>query len=92
MGFTATLVGGSVGFVAQMTSNAVQKIPLSRQPWMHVLCAVGGAWGANKWVQTETELLADINEMRAHKGLPPMVGTKYYFPMVPPTYITEDEQ
>jgi hypothetical protein len=52
---------------------------------MHVLCATGGAWAANKWVQTERAMLADVNEIRSYKGLPPMVGTRHYFPFVTPS-------
>ena len=52
---------------------------------MHVFCTVGGAWAANKWVNLEKNLLADVNEIRAYKGLPPMVGTRSYFPLVPPS-------
>ena len=52
---------------------------------MHALCTVGGAWAANKWVKLETSMIADINELRVSKGLPPMVGSHYFFPMVPPT-------
>eukprot|EP00538_Stauroneis_constricta_P003949 CAMPEP_0119562458 /NCGR_PEP_ID=MMETSP1352-20130426/20483_1 /TAXON_ID=265584 /ORGANISM="Stauroneis constricta, Strain CCMP1120" /LENGTH=90 /DNA_ID=CAMNT_0007610865 /DNA_START=12 /DNA_END=284 /DNA_ORIENTATION=- len=85
MGFATSLIGGALGFTAQVMSNSIQKIPLSRQPWMHVICTGGGAWAANKWSKTETELLMDINEIRAYKGLPPMVGTKYYAPLVPPS-------
>jgi hypothetical protein len=51
---------------------------------MHVLCTFGGAWVANKWVKLERDLLADVNEIRSYKGLPPMVGSRYYFPFVPP--------
>jgi hypothetical protein len=54
------------------------------EPWMHVLCTVGGAWAAEKWVAAKHELLADVNEIRAFKGLPPMVGSKNYMPFVPP--------
>jgi hypothetical protein len=54
------------------------------EPWMHVICTLGGAWVANKWVMVEKDLLADVNEIRAHKGLPPMVGSHYFFPFVPP--------
>lgn len=56
------------------------------EPWFHVLYTVGGAWAANKWVKLEAGLLADVNEIRAYKGLPPMVGTTYYFPLVPPKF------
>lgn len=54
------------------------------EPWMHVLCTLGGAWAANKWVNTKHAMLADVNELRAFQGLPPMVGTSSYFPFVPP--------
>lgn len=51
---------------------------------MHVMCTIGGAWAANKWIQLERRLLADVNEIRAYKGLPPMVGTHWVYPLVPP--------
>ena len=54
------------------------------EPWMHVLCTIGGAWAAQKWVNAKHELLADVNELRAYRGLPPMVGSKTYLPFVPP--------
>lgn len=58
--------------------------PLCAEPWMHVLCTFAGAWAANKWVTVEKNMLADVNEIRASKGLPPMVGTRAFFPLVPP--------
>ena len=60
------------------------------EPWMHAIMTVGGAWGANKWVQIENQLLADVNEIRAYKGLPPMVGT-HYFPLLPRAVAPEDQ-
>jgi hypothetical protein len=45
---------------------------------------MGGAWGAHKWINLENNLLADVNEIRAYKGLPPMVGTHHTFPLIPP--------
>eukprot|EP00529_Nitzschia_sp_RCC80_P040735 CAMPEP_0113457626 /NCGR_PEP_ID=MMETSP0014_2-20120614/9506_1 /TAXON_ID=2857 /ORGANISM="Nitzschia sp." /LENGTH=85 /DNA_ID=CAMNT_0000349129 /DNA_START=103 /DNA_END=360 /DNA_ORIENTATION=- /assembly_acc=CAM_ASM_000159 len=83
-------MGGLLGFTAQCMSNAIQKIPLSRQPWMHVACTIGGAWALNKWVKVEKDLLADVNEIRASKGLPPMVGTHWVFPLVPPNFEPEE--
>ena len=59
---------------------------------MHVLCTLGGAWGANKWVQIERDLLADVNELRANKGLPPMVGSHYFFPFVPNVQVDESKK
>mmetsp|Transcript_26628 Transcript_26628/g.62549 ORF Transcript_26628/g.62549 Transcript_26628/m.62549 type:complete len:93 (-) Transcript_26628:274-552(-) len=84
MGLSTLFVGGGLGFAAQCTSNAIQKIPVSRQPWMHVLCTIGGAWAAQKWTNAKYTMLADVNELRAYKGLPPMVGSNTYFPFVPP--------
>ena len=56
---------------------------------MHVICTLGGAWVANKWVKLESDLLADINEIRAYKVLLPMVGTHYFFPFVTPSLNVE---
>jgi hypothetical protein len=33
MGFTTALIGGTLGFTAQVMSNSIQKIPLSRRKW-----------------------------------------------------------
>ena len=61
------------------------------EPWMHVLCTFGGAWAATKWVNVKYALLADVNEIRAYKGLPPMVGSRNYFPFVPPIELGKEE-
>ena len=58
----------------------------SLEPWMHVLCVCGGAWAANKWVQAEANLLEDVNELRAYKGLPPLAGSHNWVPFVPPSF------
>lgn len=34
-----------------------------------------GYWAGNYYVRTEKKLVLDINELRADKGLPPLVGT-----------------
>lgn len=52
------------------------------------MCTLGGGWAANKWVEIERNLLADVNEIRAYKGLPPMVGSHNY-PLVPPSFEVE---
>ena len=61
------------------------------EPWMHVLCTVGGAWAIHKWMAVKEQLLVDINEIRYYKGLPPVVGTHYFFPLVPPDLKTAEE-
>ena len=55
-------------------------------PWMHVLCGCGGAWAANKWVKVKQDMLENVNEIRAYKGLPPVVGTHHYVPFMPPSF------
>ena len=44
-------------------------------PWMHVGLFFVGAWAGNKYVQVEEQLVKDINEIRADRGLPPLAGT-----------------
>lgn len=56
------------------------------------MCTVGGAWAANKWMKLEAYMIADINDLRASKGLPPMVGSHYFFPFVPPTLEVEEKK
>mmetsp|Transcript_28649 Transcript_28649/g.61118 ORF Transcript_28649/g.61118 Transcript_28649/m.61118 type:complete len:88 (+) Transcript_28649:151-414(+) len=75
MGLTAMLVGSISGAGMQFMNNALQKVPLSRKPWFHVTYFFVGGWIGQQWVQLERELLLDINEIRADKGMPPMVAT-----------------
>ncbi|KAL3771926.1 hypothetical protein ACHAW5_008039 [Stephanodiscus triporus] len=75
MGLTAMVVGSVSGFGMQMMNNALQKVPLSRKPWLHVTYFFVGGWVGQRWVRLEKELVMDINEIRADKGLPPLVGT-----------------
>mmetsp|Transcript_28127 Transcript_28127/g.40201 ORF Transcript_28127/g.40201 Transcript_28127/m.40201 type:complete len:86 (-) Transcript_28127:178-435(-) len=75
MGLTAMLVGGISGTGMQMMNNALQKVPLSRKPWLHVTYFFLGGYIGQRWVRLEKELVMDINEIRADKGLPPMIAT-----------------
>mmetsp|Transcript_937 Transcript_937/g.1418 ORF Transcript_937/g.1418 Transcript_937/m.1418 type:complete len:84 (-) Transcript_937:335-586(-) len=75
MGLTAALIGGVTGVSAHMFNNALRKVPVSRSPWLHVTGFVVGCWSGNKYVQLERDLVEDINEIRADRGLPPMVGS-----------------
>mmetsp|Transcript_60144 Transcript_60144/g.178333 ORF Transcript_60144/g.178333 Transcript_60144/m.178333 type:complete len:91 (-) Transcript_60144:640-912(-) len=84
MGLTAILVGGVSGTGIHMLSNATRKVPISRAPWMHFTFFFVGMWAGQLYVNTEKKLLADVNELRADKGLPPMVGTDKYFKYSPP--------
>lgn len=42
---------------------------------MHVGCFFLGGYVGQRWVRLEKELVLDINEIRADKGMPPMVAT-----------------
>lgn len=42
---------------------------------MHVLGFIGGCYLGNKLPKIERQLVEDINELRAQKGMTPMVGT-----------------
>ena len=45
------------------------------EPWLHIGYFFLGAYIGQKWVNLESDLVIDINEIRADKGLPPMVGS-----------------
>ena len=64
----------------------------SLEPWMHVMCTVGGAWAVNRWFKFEADLLNDVNEIRAYRGLPPMVGSHHWIPFVPPTFKDQEDK
>ena len=73
MGLIAALIGGVSGTGMHMMTNSMRKVPLSRTPWMHVGYFVLGAWAGNKYVEVEKKMLMDVNEIRADKGLPPLM-------------------
>mmetsp|Transcript_13166 Transcript_13166/g.19366 ORF Transcript_13166/g.19366 Transcript_13166/m.19366 type:complete len:90 (-) Transcript_13166:150-419(-) len=79
MGFLSGLFGAGVGFSTAMMANAVKKVPLSREPWNHVLFGIVGFWAGAKYPSFEKRMIYEINEARADKGLPPLVGTFNYF-------------
>mmetsp|Transcript_11275 Transcript_11275/g.16483 ORF Transcript_11275/g.16483 Transcript_11275/m.16483 type:complete len:88 (-) Transcript_11275:202-465(-) len=83
MHWGAALIGGVSGTCLHMMSNAVSKVPLSRRPYNHVICFFVGCWVGNEYVKLEHRLVAEINEMRADKGMPPMVGTHSYIKYKP---------
>ena len=45
------------------------------EPWLHVTYFFLGGYIGQRWVRLEKELVMDINEIRADKGMPPMVAT-----------------
>lgn len=47
----------------------------SAAPYYHVAYTIGGMWAANVYLKVEKGLVEDINEIRANKGMPPMVGS-----------------
>ena len=45
------------------------------EPWLHVTYFFLGGYIGQKWVNLEKQLVLDINEIRADKGMAPMVAT-----------------
>jgi len=87
MTVTSALIGGAVGTSMHMLNNAMRKVPISRSPWIHVGLFFVGAYAGDWYEKKEKSLLNDVNELRADKGLPPLVGTDNWFP----TYMFPDE-
>jgi len=44
-------------------------------PWNHVGGFIFGAWVGSKYHSVEKSLVEDINQIRADKGMPPIVGS-----------------
>jgi hypothetical protein len=42
---------------------------------MHVTGFIAGAYAGNAYVRMETSMVKDINEIRADKGMPALVGS-----------------
>jgi len=64
-------------YTPQNHSNCpTNNISKSIEPWLHVGYFFLGSYIGQKWVELERDLVIDINEIRADKGLPPLVGTK----------------
>jgi len=80
MTVSAALCGGVVGTSLHMLSNAIRKLPLSRHPWGHVGCFVLGSYAAIWHEKKGKSLLVEVNELRADKGMPPLVNTETMYP------------
>ncbi|KAI2509314.1 hypothetical protein MHU86_5067 [Fragilaria crotonensis] len=78
MGFVVGMIGAVSGYGIAVMTNAARKIPLSREPWNHAMFSIFGYWAGNYYVKTERRLVKEINEIRADKGLPTLVGTHTY--------------
>merc|ERR1711982_137962 len=79
MTLTAALVGGGIGVASHMLNNAARKIPLSRYPWAHVGLFIGGAYLGVQYEEWEKRQVEDINEMRADRGMPPVLNTDAFY-------------
>lgn len=79
MTLTAALCGGAFGVSCHMLNNSVRKIPLSRYPWGHVGLFIGGAYVGVWYEGFELQQLKDVNEMRADRGLPKLLGTEAFY-------------
>jgi len=62
-------------FLLILTHSFPLTFSLHLGPWLHVGYFFLGGYIGQRWVKLEKELVIDINEIRADKGLPPMVAT-----------------
>ncbi|GMI60429.1 hypothetical protein ScalyP_jg6770 [Parmales sp. scaly parma] len=71
----STGVGATLGLALQFYSNGVRKLPLWRQPWLHVSFIIGGAYAGHCYPAIEQKQRDDVNMIRREKNLPPLVGS-----------------
>ena len=50
------------------------------EPWGHVGLFIVGAYAGNFYERTERELVEDLNQIRADRNMPPLVGSGAWFP------------
>ena len=72
-----------VGVDVVCVASSSERRPLSEvfpflEPWTHLGLTIFGYWAGNFYVKTERRLVKEINEIRADKGLPTMVGSHNY--------------
>ncbi len=65
----STGVGATLGLALQFYSNGVRKLPLWRQPWLHVSFIIGGAYAghcerAKRAVTSSTKQNKTQNELK----------------------------
>eukprot|EP00614_Pseudopedinella_elastica_P018738 CAMPEP_0172649026 /NCGR_PEP_ID=MMETSP1068-20121228/241578_1 /TAXON_ID=35684 /ORGANISM="Pseudopedinella elastica, Strain CCMP716" /LENGTH=84 /DNA_ID=CAMNT_0013463371 /DNA_START=485 /DNA_END=739 /DNA_ORIENTATION=- len=80
MGLFGMAFGAASGFGLQLYSNAVRKLPMAREPWLHVGFAMIGGYAGFNYASVEAKLLEDVNEMRADRKLPPLerAGSRWF--------------
>jgi hypothetical protein len=59
--------GALFGLALQVMSNALQKLPLMRRPWEHVLFAAGGAYLGHHVGRWEADVGARVEAHRAER-------------------------
>eukprot|EP00216_Chloropicon_sp_CCMP2111_P006800 CAMPEP_0198240590 /NCGR_PEP_ID=MMETSP1446-20131203/5653_1 /TAXON_ID=1461542 ORGANISM="Unidentified sp, Strain CCMP2111" /NCGR_SAMPLE_ID=MMETSP1446 /ASSEMBLY_ACC=CAM_ASM_001112 /LENGTH=74 /DNA_ID=CAMNT_0043923331 /DNA_START=21 /DNA_END=245 /DNA_ORIENTATION=- len=59
---TAALFGGTLGFLTQMYSNAVRKLPVLKNPWEHGVASILGAGFGVGVIHYEDKLKKYIEE------------------------------
>mmetsp|Transcript_40274 Transcript_40274/g.45829 ORF Transcript_40274/g.45829 Transcript_40274/m.45829 type:complete len:89 (-) Transcript_40274:260-526(-) len=75
MGFLRGVLGGGLGFAAAMLTNATKKVPMSRKPWTHAFSATIGFYLGYKYDVWEIDYVKEINELRAERGMLPMMAS-----------------
>ncbi|QDZ24728.1 hypothetical protein HOP50_14g72650 [Chloropicon primus] len=62
MGASAALFGGALGFMTQVYSNAVRRLPVLRKPWEHGIAGLVGAGFGVGVINMEERLRVYIEE------------------------------
>ena len=57
---------------------------MNKEPWMYVALFTAGCVAGNAYPKVEKAVVEDINQMRAARGLPPMVGSNAWIRYRPP--------
>lgn len=83
MGFMSGVVGGVIGFGMQCSCNAAVKVPISRKPWLHLLYFGIGCYLGDKYPKVEASLLSELNEIRAERGMPPLIPSSKWLGVEP---------
>ncbi|ETV98893.1 hypothetical protein H310_08386 [Aphanomyces invadans] len=68
MTFVGTVVGAALGLSTKLLVNALQKVPLSRQPWEHLALIGAGAFVGNLATDNVEKDKKEVEALRALLG------------------------
>ena len=70
----SAITGACIGVTLQFYSNGVRKLPMMRQPWLHLAFGGVGMYMGAKYPAFEQRQLDEVNQIRKTQNLPPMRG------------------